>query len=106
MNETMLDPEQGWIPAKEVPYYPSVFKKIKHSLGFHSWTLVKPYKCVICGKIRQQYIEISKTSGGVYVNGNGYSHKTVSISFYKIKGSGDNGVRSLSGKLNQLKGEE
>lgn len=105
MNETMLDPKQGWIPAREEPYYPSVFEKIKHFLGFHIWTIDKPYRCVICKKMRKQYIEISKTSGGVFTNGNGHSHKTISVSFYKIKGNGDNGVRSLSGELNQLKEE-
>ena len=92
---TMLDPKRGWIPAIEEPYYPSLLEKIKHFLGIHCWTITPhPRVCVICGKIEKRWAIFNKTYGGSTNNGNGYSHKTISLSIYTRLGSGDDGTRS------------
>lgn len=51
-NKTlMLDEEKGWIPAKKVPYYPSILEKIKHKFGLHIWINKNQMrKCLVCFK--------------------------------------------------------
>ena len=52
MPEIQLEDDK-WVKATPLPYYPSIFERIGHWFGIHQWTLVKPYKCVMCGKIKK-----------------------------------------------------
>lgn len=55
-NVVEFNPRKGWIPATQVPYYPSILEKFKHFLGFHCWTDNTPpcgnppRMCLICFK--------------------------------------------------------
>lgn len=42
----------SWSKAKPLPYYPNIWEYIGHWFGIHQWTYVKPYQCVICGKMK------------------------------------------------------
>lgn len=58
------DENGNWVPAKELPYYPSISQRILHFLGVHNWTWTLPesgsmdinkgenVKCVQCGTLR------------------------------------------------------
>lgn len=56
-NMTEQQTETGeWVLAKPVPYYPNVFEKIRHWLGFHIYPNMNNLhpkadrRCLICNK--------------------------------------------------------
>lgn len=82
--------------ATPEPYYPNMLEKILHIIGIHQWDKSPhPRKCVICDNFENKWILLKKTTGGSITNGNGFTHKTLSISFFNKVGNGFDGTTSL-----------
>jgi len=52
MTTIQQNRDGSWSKAKPLPYYPNLVEKILHFFGVHQWTYQKPFKCVMCEKIK------------------------------------------------------
>lgn len=54
MNVTSTNTPEGWKPAKEEPYYPYFWEKLRCALRLHDYRISKIYRgtkeCLFCGK--------------------------------------------------------